>query len=40
MLIVLNYPIFYKKSKKLGLNANIEIQFTEDAPIVGEYVYG
>ena len=32
--------IFYKKLKKLGLNAEMEIQFIEDAPIIGEYVYG
>jgi len=32
--------IFDKKSKKIGLNAKMEIHFIEDAPIIGEYVYG
>ena len=32
--------IFEKKTKKLGLKSNMEIQFIEDAPIGGEYVYG
>ena len=32
--------IFYKKSKRIGLNAKMEIHLIEDAPIVGEYVYG
>jgi len=32
--------IFHKKSEKLGIRANIELQFIEDAPIVWEYVYG
>lgn len=32
--------IFQEKSKKLGLKAKMELQFIEDAPICGEYVYG
>lgn len=32
--------IFYKKSKKIEINAKMEMQFIEDAPITGEYVYG
>jgi len=32
--------IFQKKSKKLDLNADMELHFIEDAPIGEEYVYG
>ncbi len=32
--------IFTTKSEKLGLNPKLELQFIEDAPIDGEFVYG
>ena len=32
--------IFHKKSEKLGLRPDIEIQFIEDTPVEGEFVFG
>ena len=32
--------IFKDKSEKLGINPDLEIEFIEDAPVLGEYVYG
>lgn len=32
--------IFHKKSEKLGIRANLELHFTDYAPVEGEYVYG
>lgn len=31
---------FERKKKKLGLEATLELDFIDDFPVIGEYVYG